>query len=135
MIIKYCDICGREIRSAELGQIANGALMVIARADSVCSGCAAVAAEIDWCATVRDIWKEGNKMPRNKQFRRWGEGDAPCRGCTERTIGCHGQDVNGLFKCSRYGEFVAQNEEQKRLRQKEVDAQDMLIDVKRKKTR
>ena len=138
MIIKFCDICGNEIKSSELGKIANGALMTIAKADSVCATCAAAAGTLDWCETVREIWretaKEGETMP-DKVFRRWGERDAPCRDCPDRTIGCHGQDANGLYKCERYGEFVTQNEAEKQLRRKECDVVDMLADCKRKKPR
>lgn len=74
-------------------------------------------------------------MTAPRTFRRWGESDAPCRGCPDRCVGCHGQEANGLYKCERYGAFVAALTLQKRQRKDWIDADDALSDVRRKRRR
>lgn len=66
---------------------------------------------------------------KNEQYRRWGEGNAPCCGCTERTVGCHGQDANGLYKCERYGEFKSQNDAQLEARREFIRQNDEIGEV------
>lgn len=69
------------------------------------------------------------------KFRKWGERDAPCRGCADRCVGCHGQEPNGQYKCSRYGEFVQVMDAEKKERKDWVDMDDAVADVHRKKTK
>ena len=65
----------------------------------------------------------------NEQFRRWGERNAPCCGCQDRCIGCHGQDANGLYKCERYGEFKAQQEVERQARREYIKQTDEVFEV------
>ena len=67
--------------------------------------------------------------------RRWGERTAPCKGCQDRCIGCHGQDENGLFKCTRYAEFKAQNDKEREARREYLQQNDVLSDLHRKRLR
>lgn len=68
-------------------------------------------------------------MKNDKQFRKWGEAVAPCKGCSDRCIGCHGQDANGLYKCERYGEFKAQNDAQLEVRRELIRQNDEIGEV------
>ena len=63
-------------------------------------------------------------MSTPQQFRRWGDNNAPCQGCQDRCIGCHGQDANGLYKCERYGQFKAQHDEELATRREYVRTHD-----------
>lgn len=62
-------------------------------------------------------------MP-NEQYRRWGEGNAPCCGCTERTVGCHGS-------CECYQQFAAQRQSEREARSKYLKETDALVDIYR----
>lgn len=68
-----------------------------------------------------------------KNFRKWGERDAPCLGCKDRCIGCHGKEQNGLYKCERYGAYVRQMDADKQERKEWVDMDDAIADVHRRK--
>ena len=65
------------------------------------------------------------------KLRLWGEGKAPCHGCVDRCIGCHGQEPNGLYKCERYGEFKKQAEAERAARDKIISDNDAMHAVKR----
>ena len=68
---------------------------------------------------------------REQQFRKWGEGNAPCQGCQDRCVGCHGQDANGLYKCERYGEFKKQNDAEYQARKEYIRQADEVAEVLR----
>lgn len=71
----------------------------------------------------------------NKHFRRWGDREAPCLGCMDRCIGCHGKEPNGLYICERYGEFIREAEDKKRERKDFLDKEDAVSDVRRRNWR
>ena len=73
----------------------------------------------------------------NKQLRRWGETNAPCRGCTERTTipNCHGQNDDGSYRCELYAAFKATSEHQKKLRTEFIKQNDILTDIHSKRSR
>ena len=74
-------------------------------------------------------------MKNDKQFRKWGEAIAPCKGCPDRIIGCHGQDANGLYKCERYGEFKAQNDAELSARREFIRQNDEIAELAKKARR
>lgn len=60
MTIKFCDICGSEMKLSEAGAMAaTGAIAEMARATNICTECAAAGRAIDWCEIVREAWREG----------------------------------------------------------------------------
>ena len=73
----------------------------------------------------------------NEQLRRWGETNAPCRGCTERTTSpnCHGQNKDGSYRCERYAAFKAIADEQRAKRKAMVRDQDEVFAVISKRKR
>ena len=60
------------------------------------------------------------------QTRKWGERNAPCKGCADRVVGCHG-------KCDRYAAFKAQNDKERDQRREFLQQNDVLSDLHRKR--
>lgn len=58
---------------------------------------------------------------------------APCRGCPDRIIGCHGQDANGLYKCERYGIFKAHADAERERRREFLRENDKLADIHKRR--
>lgn len=70
---------------------------------------------------------------KQRHFRKWGERDAPCFNCNERTQYCHGKNEDGSFRCERYGAFTQQMAAEKQERKDWVDMDDAIADVRRLK--
>ena len=60
----------------------------------------------------------------NQQFRKWGEGVAPCLNCTDRRLGCHST-------CERYKAFAAQRKTEREARTRYLKDTDALVDIYR----
>jgi len=54
--VELCDICKRKVNADDKGVMGNGALAIIAKAETVCKQCAQAATAVDWCAVVREAW-------------------------------------------------------------------------------
>lgn len=74
-------------------------------------------------------------MSTPQQFRKWGEGNAPCQDCQDRCIGCYGQDANGLYKCERYAAFKAQRDQELSVRREFIRQSDEVEAVMKKARR
>lgn len=72
---------------------------------------------------------------KQRNFRKWGERDAPCLGCADRRVGCHGQKDDGSYRCEKYGAFTQQMNAEKQERKEWVDMDDAVADVRRLKGR
>lgn len=72
-------------------------------------------------------------MTGGTQWRRWGEGAAPCQGCTERTASpnCHGMNEDGSYRCERYGAFKARRDEELSVRREVIKMNDTIGEVLR----
>ena len=67
----------------------------------------------------------------NQQLRRWGETNAPCKGCIERTASpnCHGMNEGGTYRCERYGAFKAEADAQRAKRDEFMRVEDDMFSV------
>lgn len=79
-------------------------------------------------------------MPINtfgSNVRRWGERNAPCKGCPDRTMACHSQNDDGSYVCDRYGAFKAINDAERQARKEFVRQSDevtaVLVNGRRKR--
>lgn len=72
-------------------------------------------------------------MRNNTQWRHWGEGAAPCKGCTERTAepNCHGQNEDGSYRCKRYADFKDQRDQELNVRREFIRQSDEVEAVMR----
>ena len=59
-------------------------------------------------------------------MRKWGERNAPCKGCVDRFVGCHSG-------CERYAAFKEQNDKERNIRTEYIKQNDMLADIRRKR--
>ena len=59
-------------------------------------------------------------------IRKWGETNAPCRGCEDRVVGCHST-------CPRYKEFKDGVEQLRQQRCEFLKWNDVLTDIHRKR--
>lgn len=68
----------------------------------------------------------------NRQFRRWGEGSAPCKGCTLKYLGCHSdcpKDNMKEYNYHGYKAFKAEMDAERLARQKFLREQDEVTAV------
>lgn len=67
-------------------------------------------------------------MDGNITIRKWGETNAPCKGCENRFVGCHSE-------CERYKTFKANIEAQRQKRNEYLKAGDELMEIRRKRVK
>lgn len=67
-----------------------------------------------------------------RQFRKWGETNAPCRDCQLRKAGCHSdcpKDKSEEYEFYGYAAFKADAEKQRKMRSEFLKATDALVEI------
>lgn len=70
--------------------------------------------------------------------KKWGEKNAPCVGCTLRSVSCHGdcpKDKSPEYDYYGYAAFKAQNDKEREARREYLQQNDVLSEIHRKRCR